>query len=209
MKIAVDVVKASLLFRTIISFFRGEYMSSGKKHLSRLVLAAVFLALALTLPFITGQIPQIGNALCPMHIPVLLCGFFCGPVYGAVVGATAPLLRFLLVSMPPIMPTGIAMSFELATYGAVSAILYRYLPRRKPFIYVSLIGAMLSGRVVWGCVRAVLYGLGKSEFGVAAFIAGAFTGALPGIIIQIVLIPILVMVLEKVSRDPKRNNVNK
>ena len=155
----------------------------------------MFLALALVLPFLTGQIPQVGNALCPMHIPVLLCGFFCGPWYALAVGFISPLLRFLLFSMPPIMPTGIAMSFELAAYGLFAGLLYKLLPKKKPYIYVSLVSAMILGRVVWGIARVILYGLGKSEFGWAVFVSGAFTNAIPGIILHIVLIPVLVMAL--------------
>ena len=97
----------------------------------KMVLAAMFLALAMVLPFLTGQIPQIGSALCPMHIPVLLCGFFCGPWYALAVGFIAPLLRFLIFGMPPIMPTGIAMCFELATYGFMVGFLYKKLPKKK------------------------------------------------------------------------------
>lgn len=162
-----------------------------------MVLAAMFLALALILPFLTGQIQQIGNALCPMHIPVLLCGFFCGPWYALVVGLIAPLLRFLLFGMPPLMPIGIAMCFELATYGLMAGLLYKWLPKKKLCIYIALIGAMLCGRVVWGVVRVILLGLGQSEFGWEAFMAGAFLNAIPGIILQIVLIPIIVMALER------------
>ena len=98
-------------------------MSSKQKSLRRLILAAMFLALAMVLPILTGQLQQTGNALCPMHILVLLCGFFCGPWYALAVGAIAPLLRFLLFGMPPLMPIGIAMCFELATYGFVSGLL--------------------------------------------------------------------------------------
>lgn len=172
-------------------------MMSSTKKIYTMTLSALLLALALVLPFVTGQIPQIGNALCPMHIPVLLCGYFCGPWYGLTVGFIAPLLRFLLFGMPPLMPTGIAMCFELAAYGFAAGLLYRLLPRKKPFVYVSLIGAMLAGRVVWGVVRVILYGLGKSSFGWAAFMSGAFLNAIPGIIVQILLIPLLVMTLEK------------
>ena len=181
-------------------------MSSRNKNLFYLVLAAMFLALALVLPFLTGQIPQIGNMLCPMHIPVLLCGFFCGPLYGAVVGMIAPMLRFLLFGMPPLFPTGVAMCFELMVYGLVSGVLYRYLPKKPLNIYISLGAAMLAGRVVWGVVRVILYGVGKSEFGWAAFVSGAFTTAIPGIILQIVLIPILVMTVARAvpsMREPQ------
>lgn len=160
----------------------------------------MFLALALILPLLTGQIQQIGNALCPMHIPVLLCGFFCGPWYAMAVGFIAPLLRFLIFGMPPIMPIGIAMCFELLTYGLVSALLYKALPAKRQYIYVSLIGAMLAGRVVWGAARVIMFGLGKSEFGWAAFLSGAFVNAVPGIILQIVLVPVIVMALQKYTK---------
>lgn len=162
-----------------------------------MVLSAMFLALAMVLPLITGQIREIGNALCPMHLPVILCGFFCGPVYGMAVGLIAPLLRFAIFGMPVVVPFGICMSAELAVYGLVSGLLYKYLPKKKIYIYVSLIVAMLSGRVIWGLMRTLFYNLGKEEFGWKMFIAGGFTNAIPGIILQIVLIPVVVMLLKK------------
>ncbi|MCQ2462281.1 MAG: ECF transporter S component [Clostridia bacterium] len=175
-------------------------MKTGKNNLIRLVLSALFLALALVLPLLTGQIQQLGNAFCPMHIPVLLCGFICGQWYGMAVGFIAPLLRFALFGMPPLMPIGVAMCFELAGYGLVSGLMFKLLPDKKQYIYVSLITAMAAGRLIWGAARVLLYGLGKSEFGWAAFIAGAFTNAVPGIILQIVLVPVLVMAAKNFER---------
>lgn len=172
-------------------------MSSKQKNLRRLILAAMFLALALALPFLTGQIPQVGSALCPMHIPVLLCGFFCGPWYALTVGLVAPLLRFALFGMPPLMPTGIAMCFELATYGVVSGLLYKLLPGKKVFTYVTLIAAVLAGRIIWGIARVILAGLAQSEFAWTAFLSGAFVNAVPGIILHILLIPVLVIALKR------------
>lgn len=172
-------------------------MMSSKESIKKLVLSAMLLALALALPFLTGQMQQLGNMLCPMHIPVLICGFFCGPWFGLAIGFAAPLLRFLLFGMPPLIPIGIPMSLELAAYGFTAGLLYSLLPKKKLYIYVSLISAMLMGRVVWGIARTVLYGLGGSDFGWKAFIAGAFLNAIPGIILQIVLIPVLVMILKK------------
>lgn len=172
-------------------------MSSKQKNLRRRILAAMFLALALALPFLTGQIPQVGCALCPMHIPVLLCGFFCGPWYALAVGLVAPLLRFALFGMPPPMPTGIAMCFELATYGFVSGLLYKLLPGKKVFTYVTLIAAMLAGRIIWGIARVILAGLAQSEFAWTAFLSGAFVNAVPGIILHILLIPVLVIALKR------------
>ena len=172
-------------------------MSSKHKNLRQLILAAMFLTLALALPFLTGQIPQVGSALCPMHIPVLLCGFFCGPWYALAVGLVAPLLRFALFGMPPLMPTGIAMCFELDTYGFVSGLLYKLLPGKKVFTYVTLIAAMLAGRIIWGIARVILAGLAQSEFAWTAFLSGAFVNAVPGIILHILLIPVLVIALKR------------
>lgn len=169
----------------------------SKKSTLKIVYAAVCLALAMVLPFLTGQIQQIGNALCPMHIPVFLCGFLCGWPYGALVGFIAPLLRFVLFGMPVLMPMGVSMAFELATYGLVSGLFYQKLPKRGINIYLSLIVAMLVGRAVWGVVRFVLASVLEAEFPMSAFVAGAFTGAIPGIIIQIILIPVIVLALKK------------
>ena len=163
----------------------------------RMVSAAVCLALCMVLPFLTGQIPQVGSALCPMHIPVLLAGFLCGPWWALAVGAVAPLLRFALFGMPPLFPTGTAMCFELAAYGLVSGILCRKLPKKAVNVYLALIAAMLAGRLVWGIVMVVLMGLSGSAFTWAAFMAGAFVNAVPGIIVHILLIPIIVLALRK------------
>ena len=163
----------------------------------KMVLAALFLALALVLPFLTGQIPEIGSMLCPMHIPALLCGFFCGWPWGLAVGFIAPILRSLTFGMPPMFPVAICMAFELATYGAISGLLHSKLPHKKSSIYVSLLIAMVAGRLVWGVARFICAGLDMSAFGLAAFWSGAITTAIPGIIVQIVLIPVLVMALEK------------
>ena len=168
------------------------------KSVLRMTISALCLAIAYVLPFLTGQIPEIGSMLCPMHFPVLLCGFVCGPVWGLVVGAVAPLLRSVLTGgFPPMFPTAVCMAFELAAYGAISGLMHKILPRKKPFIYCSLLTAMVAGRLVWGMMMFVFVGLsGGGSFTFAAFLAGAITNAIPGIIMQIVLVPILVMILD-------------
>lgn len=167
----------------------------------KMIWAAMFLAIAYVLPFFTGQIPQIGAMLCPMHIPVLLCGFICGWPWGLAVGFIAPILRSMTLGMPPMFPTAVCMAFELAAYGTVAGILYKIFPKKKGFIYCSLLGAMISGRIVWGIAMAICTGTTGNSFGLSAFWAGAITNAIPGIIVQIILIPILVMVLEKAKKD--------
>ena len=170
------------------------------KNTKKLILAALFLALAFVMPFLTGQIPKIGAMLCPLHIPVLLCGFLLGWQYGAAVGFIAPLFRSFTLGMPPIL-TALAMAFELAAYGAGTGIMHAVLPKKKPYIYVSLLTAMIVGRIVWGAASFVIFGINGTAFTFSAFLAGAFLNALPGIIIQIVLIPLLVMALEKILKD--------
>lgn len=162
-----------------------------------LAYAAVCLALCLALPFLTGQIPEVGNMLCPMHLPVLLAGFLCGPWWGALVGAVAPVYRFFLFGMPPIFPTGFAMCFELAAYGLVSGWLYRRLPEKRGCVYAALLAAMVSGRVVWGLVMKMVATAGTDGFTWTMFLSGALLNAIPGIVLQLVLIPVLVLALRK------------
>ncbi len=163
----------------------------------KVALAGLFLALGLLLPFLTGQIPQIGNMLLPMHIPVLLCGYFCGWRYGLAVGAAAPLLRSALFGLPPMFPIAVAMAFELAVYGLMTGLLYKRFPKKPVCIYAVLLLSMTAGRMVWGAVSFVLYGLGDTAFTWAMFMGGAVLKALPGIALQLILIPIIVMALDK------------
>lgn len=167
------------------------------KQTKKLVLSAFFMALGIVLPFLTGQIQQIGNMLLPMHIPVMLCGFLCGWQYGLAVGFVTPLLRSMVFGMPPLMPTAAAMAVELAVYGLVTGLLYRKLPKKTICLYVSLLGAMIAGRIAWGIVGIPLYGMAGGGFSTQIFFAGAFFNAIPGIILQIVLIPIIMMALTR------------
>ena len=174
-------------------------MKNQKTHnrLLKMTLSALFLALAYVMPFLTGQIPEIGAMLCPMHLPVLLCGFICGGPYGLVVGFVAPLMRSMLTGgFPPMFPTAVCMAFELAAYGVVSGLMHKLLPKKKPYIYCSLLTAMIVGRIVWGAAMYVCLGVGGGAFTFSAFLAGAITNAIPGIAVQIVLVPVLVMLLD-------------
>ena len=180
-------------------------------QIRKLTFSALFLALAMVLPFITGQIPEIGKSLCPMHIPVLLCGFLCGWPWGLAVGFIAPLLRSVVFGMPKIFPDAVVMAFELATYGGTAGLLYCLLPRKKLSIYIALIVAMLAGRAVYGIVYLCITGLGfiNTEVTWAFFWTKAFASPFPGIVLQIVLIPVLVMALEKAGLTLNRKGGGK
>lgn len=183
-------------------------MRKQSRGIKKLVLSAMFMAIGLVLPFITGQIQQIGSMLLPMHIPVLFCGLICGWQYGAVVGFVLPLLRYVLFGMPPIFPTGVSMSFELAVYGAVIGLIMQQLSKRNTTdsgknyvrnLYLALIGAMLAGRIVWGLVRFILARATMQPFTMEMFMAGAFLTAIPGIIVQLILISGIMAALKRVG----------
>ena len=164
-----------------------------KHNTKKLVLSGLFLAIGLVLPFLTGQIPEIGNMISPMHFPVLLCGFICGAPYGALVGLILPPVRFLLFQMPPLYPMGLAMAFEMAAYGLV----YSRVQHNIKGIYLSLVPAMVIGRIVWGIAQVVLMGLSGDGFTFQAFIAGALINAVPAIVLQLILIPLIIAALQK------------
>ena len=169
----------------------------NNKSVTGLAFSAMFLALAFLLPFLTGQIPQIGSMLCPMHIPVILCGYICGAPWGLAVGFIAPLLRSAILGMPMLFPTAVSMAFELAAYGFLSGLMYRILKKDKAGIHLSLIISMLGGRLVWGLAQFICLGFDTDKFSLTAFYTGAVTTALPGIAIQLILIPLLVIAYEK------------
>ncbi len=169
----------------------------------KIVLAALFFALGLVLPLLTGQIPQIGSMLLPMHLPVFLCALVCGWQYGGIVGFALPIIRSLIFTMPPMFPTAVAMAFELCAYGLVTGIVYSLLKRKNIVsVYISLITAMIVGRIVWGIVQFILLTSSGNTFTFSAFLAGAFLNAFPGIIVQLVLIPIIMFTLAKLKLIP-------
>ena len=163
----------------------------------RLTLSAMLVAVGLLLPFLTGQIQGIGNMLSPMHLPVFIAGLTCGPIWGTAVGAVLPLLRSALFGMPPLMPTALAMTFELAAYGLFSGLLRRLLPKSLPMLYATLCASMILGRVVWGIASLFLYGFTSNTFTWQLFVTNGFVKAIPGIILQLIIIPPIVRALDK------------
>lgn len=170
-------------------------MNRSLKHLS---FSAMFIAIGLLLPFVTMQIPEIGKLLCPMHLPVMLCGFICGPWYGLAVGFITPLLRSVLFSFPAMYPNAAGMAFELAAYGASTGLIYsRFKKKNIAAVYISLVSSMFIGRAVWGVARSVMLGLTPETagFGLSYFLTEGFVKAIPGIILQLILIPAIVEAL--------------
>ena len=175
--------------------------------IKNLTFSAMFLALGMVLPFLTGQIPQIGNMLLPMHIPVLLCGLICGWQYGALVGLILPLLRYAVFGMPKLFPTGISMSFELLTYGLVVGWLYMHSKWHCiRALYRCLLIAMVCGRAAWGIVQWMLLGASGTGFTVEMFLAGAVLNAIPGIVLQLILIPAVMLALHRTGLVPFSQN---
>lgn len=164
-----------------------------------LSVSAMLLAIGYVLPFFTGQIQQIGNMLLPMHIPVMLCGLICGWKYGMMIGFIMPITRSLMFGMPVFYPSAVSMAFELATYGFVIGVVFSRLNKKGLLsLYLSLISSMVIGRIIWGISMAVLLGIKGKAFTLGAFVSGALLNAIPGIVIQLIVIPSVILVLDRV-----------
>lgn len=153
----------------------------------------LMIALGLLLPSLFHMFGA-GNVMLPMHIPVLICGLACGLPYGAVCGFLLPYISSVLTGMPPLFPVATAMSLELCAYGALTGYFFRKL---NWSIYASMIAAMLGGRLVSGAANAVLLGFAGREYGLTAFFTASFVTGLPGILVQLVFIPPIVIMLIK------------
>lgn len=178
-------------------------MKNAATNITKLCLASMFVALGWLMPFLSGQNTQMGNMLCLMHIPILVGGFLLGAKYGFVIGAVTPLTRFLLFGRPAIYPTALCMAFELAAYGMISGLLFGVLKKQQRIhevaaIYISLIAAMLGGRVIWGVSRAVCGVISQSAFTWKMFLTAGFVTAVPGMLIQLLLIPAMILTINKV-----------
>ena len=166
-------------------------------HIRNLVLSALFIAVGMVLPYVTGQIPQVGKMLSPMHLPVLLCGLICGWPWGLAVGLILPLFRHFTLGMPMLLDA-IAMTPELAVYGGVVGFLYRRFKKQDlAAVYISLITAMLAGRVVWGIARVLMTGVAQEPFTWQTFLTVGFVNAVPAIILQLVFIPVMMLALDR------------
>lgn len=172
-------------------------------NVKKLAVTAMLFAVGMVLPFFIGQIPAIGKMLLPMHIPVLLCGFIVGWQYGALIGFLLPIVRGLVFGMPPLYPNAVAMAFEMAAYGFVSGYLYSHARWQcTKMLYISLVTAMLAGRIVWAFAEVILLGIGGNIFTWKMFAAGAFLNAIPGIIVQLTLIPLIMVALRRAKVVP-------
>ncbi len=168
----------------------------------RIVLAAFFVALCVVLPLAFHAVPDGGSVFLPMHIPVLLCGMVCSWPYGFLCGLLGPLLSSLLTGMPPMayLP---AMMVECAVYGLVTGLILKFVRTGKLQLdlYIALITAMLAGRVISGIAKALIFSPGIT---MKYWIAASFVTALPGILIQLVVVPLVVNLLIKIRYLPKR-----
>lgn len=171
-------------------------MSSANSSVKKLVLASLCVALGVVLPLAFHSVANAGSILLPMHIPVLLCGLICGWPYGLACGVLAPVLSSLFAGMPPVayLPS---MVCELAVYGLTAGLIKQFVKTGKPLLdtYVALVCAMLAGRLVFGALNALIFRAG--EYSLAVWATAAFVTALPGIIIQLVAVPALVLALQK------------
>lgn len=167
------------------------------------IITAVCMALCVVLPMAFHAIPNAGSIYCPMHIPVLLCGLVCGWQYGLLCGLIGPALSTLFTGMPPAayLPS---MMVEIAVYGTMSGLMMNLMHAKKTYadLYISLAVAMLSGRIVGGIANALIFARG--DYSLTAWASGYFITSIPGIIIQLVLIPSIVFALIRAKLVPDR-----
>ena len=162
----------------------------------KITVCAMMIAVGLVLPFVTGQVPEIGNMLLPMHLPIMMCGLVLGGPWGAAAGLITPIFRSLIFSRPVMYPAALAMAPELAVYGLVIGLIYSASRKQNlASIYVALVSAMIAGRLVWGFAMACL--MGFSKFTISYFLTEAVVNAIPGILLQLVIIPALMMILKR------------
>ena len=163
-----------------------------KERTRTMVLAGMFLAIGVVLPSVTGSIKEIGDTLLPLHLVVMLCGVICGWQYAAPIGAMLPFLRAIFFGKPPLYPNAVWMAAELIAYGFVIGFLFSLRKKySRTWLLICLVCSMLAGRAVWGITKAILLGLMDKPFGVQAFLIGGFADALPGIILQFILVPLI------------------
>ena len=169
----------------------------------RMVITSMMIAACIILPMAFHAIPGAGPILLPMHIPVILAGLICGPAFGFIAGLAGPFLSSTLTGMPPapLMPV---MMIELSIYGAVTGFMMKfvYTGRASADLYISMIVAMLCGRVMAGIVQALIFFEGTYVLGM--WTATYFITSFPGIIIQLVFLPSMVMALERERIIPLR-----
>ena len=170
--------------------------------LRRLTMCALCTALCVVLPMAFHAIPNAGQVMLPMHIPVLLCGMLCGAPYGVACGLLGPFLSHTLTGMPlaPVLPS---MMAECAAYGLGVSVGLRFVRTGRTYrdLYIAQIGAMLLGRVVSGVIKAFTLSAGYS---MQAWLMASFVTALPGIAVQLVLLPLLVRTLMRAEIIPER-----
>lgn len=168
----------------------------------RMVLAALMAAMCVVLPMAFHAVPDGGSVFLPMHIPVLICGMICGWPYGFICGLLGPLLSCLLTGMPPLayLPS---MMVECAVYGLVTGLMLKFVRTGKLYgdLYLALVVAMIAGRVVSGVAKALIFSPGIT---MTYWITASFVTALPGIVVQLVAVPLLVGMLMKIRYLPVR-----
>ncbi len=185
----------------------AEHMKNNRTK--NLIISALLLALGMVLPFLTFQLKEIGDSLLPMHIPVMLTGLVCGPLYGGAVGLVMPVFRSVCFGMPPLYPNSVWMSLELATYGIIIGLLYKHSKKKNTTAVIfSLAASMVCGRLVWGFAKYLLLSFNGKPFALQAFWAGGFIDALPGIVLQFVLIPFIINIINRHRKNGEGENVN-
>lgn len=161
----------------------------------KIIYAGVCIALGLVLPTLLGGIQDINKFLSPMHIPVLVSGFLCGPFLGAFVGFVTPFLRSIMFAMPP-LPVAFPMAFELLTYGMLTGFLFKVLPNKNYFLFVNILISMIIGRLVYSIVVTLM---GSAGEGFIVYFITFLSGSIITMLLHFIIIPPIVILLKKLG----------
>lgn len=194
-------------FFMVFFFLEVFLMAMNRKSgLYSLLVTAILLAVGIVLPFLTGNVQVLGQAISPLHIPVLICGLTCGWYWGMGLGIVLPLLRSVLFGMPPLVPVAIPMAFEMAAYGALCGLLYPMLCKKMSktcwAMLIAMVIAMLAGRLVGGAAKAVVMGIQGNAYTFPAFVTAYFVNTAVGAVIHLIVVPLVVTALEKARLSP-------
>lgn len=172
-------------------------------YVKKAIITAACIALCVVLPMAFHSIPNAGSILCPMHIPVLLCGLICGWPFGLLCGIAGPFLSSIIAQMPPMayLPS---MLIELLVYGLVAGLMMKFVYTKSLYadLYISLVASLLAGRIVAGVLMALIFA--KGQYSVTMWVTSYFITAWPGIVVQLVLIPTIIYALYKSKLIPAR-----
>jgi hypothetical protein len=177
------------------------------KLMGEILVGALFAALGVVVP-ILFHLVGLGRVFLPMHLPILAVGFFVSPIVAAAAGFVTPWVSSLLTGMPP-LPVAVLMSLELPVLAGIASLCYRALKGRVhksrwvgkiiavwSSTVIAIVARIAADLLLLAKVVAPILQLPAGSFGLAAVLAGT-----PGIVLQLTLVPVIVLAIERMRKE--------